>query len=472
MADTMIVLHKEFGPLLNALGKKLAPSGKNSIMEIKDARRKEFGFNFKDKNAFKRLKDDRLLKKLLKNKTDSEFRKTLKNIQKIVSDETKAYHMSTEALSPGDWGSIRKTHSSNVWNKTEKELKSFHDKAYDVWGEFATRYYRERQKGKYEKGKEKLKKAKAVTGATASLMGVVGAFAGTLATFGAAAPGLAGAAYGSYLSCKDAFDTFRQSGKSIDARCKSIDKSLAKLKTEYLDKDQKAIETAMKKREIKAKALRTFLSKNSTTSLKKLGGDLHNLEKALKVSKFSLSKLGRKAGEHVNRLDEVIEYCAKIEKSPLASDIKNVTKQIKKEKLSKDLFSNTEKLKAEAISQKKTAKHHITVTVKSYEKLDALGKQIPEWNQFVEDLNKVRPAAVKNASKIFMGMKIAFQIGAAASSMGASTASFVPDAAKFAITKADSLQGLGQTIVDTAQSIESEFSLARKLRDKLEKKSA
>jgi hypothetical protein len=54
--------------------------------------------------------------------------------------------------------------------------------------------------------------------------------------------------------------------------------------------------------------------------------------------------------------------------------------------------------------------------------------------------------------------------------MGASTASFVPDAAKFVITKADSLQGLGQSIVDTAKSIESEFSLANKTLEKLEKK--
>ncbi len=327
MANRLVVLHKEFGPLLNALGKKLAPSGKKSILDMKDAHRIEFGLAVTDNKKFKRLKDDRLLKKLMKNKTDSDFKKTLKKIAKIVDNETKAFHISTEAVSPGDWGPMKKTHSSNVWKQTQKELVSFSKKANATWNVTLEKYYDERQEGKHEKSKERVNKVKGVAGAAVSLAGTGVATAGTIATFGAAAPGLAAASYGSYLACKDAFDLFRKSGKSIDARRDSIFKQVAVIEKDYLGaKNKKAMQDAMKKREIKAKAMRTFLSVNSKTSLKKLGGDLAALEKALKMSKFSLSKVGRKSGEHVNRLDKVIEYCTKIEKSSLASEIKTVAK--------------------------------------------------------------------------------------------------------------------------------------------------
>lgn len=474
MANRLVVLHKEFGPLLNALGKRSAPPGHDSIINMSGNLRIEFGLDVANKSEFERLKNDRLLKKLLKTKTDSSFKTALKKIAMIVDKNTKDFHIKAKGVSPADLDRIKKRVLDTVWKNTQAELASFSKTANGIWNAELKHYYKNRQQGKREKSKERVKKVQAVGGAAGSLVGVGLATAGTVASLGAAAPGLAAATYGSYLACKDAFDVFRKSGKSIDARRDSILKQVDFLTAEYVDiennEGKKAKHDKMRGRELKAKALNSFLSVNVVSSLKKLGGDLHALEKALKVSKFSLSKVGRESGKHIDRLDKVIEYCAKLEKSPQVFEMKKIAKAIKKEKLSNKIMGDTDKLKAEAIYQKKLAKQHIITTLESYDNIDKLQREAANWVAFVDELKKGRPKSVKRAGAIFKGMKIGFQVGAAAASMGTSSMSFVPKAAKFVIGSPGSLQEIGMTLVDTAKSIESEYSLAKKARDKIAKK--
>lgn len=354
-----------------------------------------------DSKQFKRIEDDKLLRKLVQDKSQPAYDQMLANLELAV-----------KRCAAGCNGAATKAELDALWTTIIDTLSDGGDKILKDAHDTMTTYLSERTLGKVAKQKYQVKKAKGILKVTAGVASIGGAIASAIASFGGTSPAVVVAFYGTYKAVRETQDAFKKAARSHEKYKISIENTIQELQKKYAGATPEEIAELTTAGEVKSKVGKELLGFTGQ-SIKKLEESIAGYDKAVEIAFYAQSRLGKEVGQLEKDGEKVEEYLEELAKKLQGADEKARDKILRKVAKGQECIQVIDKESKQILSA--AAATHAALTQAKTESDD--------WKQTAKDMKTNRADWVRHVSKplkfVSIGAAVASQDYGEAAEQGA-----------------------------------------------------